>query len=168
MLKFNRNLRNIILYFRCARYKNKNVISSFGVENRGEKFYPRFWPQTTDFYCVPVQRSSSSDAPMTGSSRISHRERIYVRHATLLNIRADKKVNQAALINTLLAANNGDNNAVIVRKISAAVDTRKYGYSQPSNSYIFHSVCLRGSFSARIAVAYSTFIFGSYRTRDRI
>ncbi len=72
---------------------------------------------------------------MTIPSLISHRERIFVRHATLLNVLADKKVTQVALVNALLAANNGDCNVITVGKSSAAVDTRKHCYSQLNNPY---------------------------------
>ncbi len=74
---------------------------------------------------------------MTGSSRISHRERVFLRSATLLARRQGVDVTKTILKEKILAANNSNESSVTLSKISSAVDTKKHCYGRPSNQYFF-------------------------------
>ena len=74
---------------------------------------------------------------MTNTKPISHRERIYVRAATIATKLQRKAVSQAVLRQALLDANDGNPNSITVAKMSGAVDTKKDCYPKESRSQFF-------------------------------
>ena len=76
-------------------------------------------------------------ASSSSASTISFRERVYIRHITVLSKRTGKNVDRAAVDNAIIEANDGDKAAATSAKYYCARNTVKFCFHRPSNQYFF-------------------------------
>ena len=76
-------------------------------------------------------------ASSSSSSIISFRERVFVRHATLLTKRKKQAVDRYVVDTAIIEANDGDEKSATTEKDYAARNTVKHCFYRPSNPYFF-------------------------------